>query len=65
VKKILYLGGRTLQLAGLLILPSAIWVTEVEKSEWGALTIFFGGIVIFLVGLALVVIAGIKVKKWC
>ena len=42
--------GRTLQLIGLLILPSAIWVAEVQKSEAGAVTVFLGSLGIFLIG---------------
>ncbi|GEM_PF-3334756 len=47
---LLYFVGRTFQLTGLLVLPSAIWAVEVQKSEPMALGIFFGGIGIFVVG---------------
>ena len=52
-KSLNYFIGRTLQLIGLLILPSAIWVAEVQKSESGALSIFFGGMAIFFLGWSL------------
>lgn len=52
--KFLSYVGRTLQLLGLLLLPSAIWVTEVEKSEAKALTIFFMAPMIFFAGWILV-----------
>ncbi len=48
--KSLYFLGRFLQLLGLLVLPSAIWVTEVLRSEAQALTVFLGGIALFFVG---------------
>jgi len=42
--------GRTLQLIALLILPSALWVAEFQKSESGAVTLFLGAIGIFFIG---------------
>ena len=46
----LYFFGRTLQLIGLLVLPSAIWAAEVWRSEALAIGIFLGGVGIFFVG---------------
>lgn len=48
--KILYFIGRTLQLIGLLLLPSAIWVAEVRRSEAEALAILGGSLAIFFAG---------------
>lgn len=42
--------GRTLELVGLLLLPSAIWVAEFQKSESGAVTLFLGALGIFFIG---------------
>jgi hypothetical protein len=42
--------GRTFQLVGLLVLPSALWITEVERNEARALGALFGGVLIFFVG---------------
>lgn len=50
MKSILSFTGRTLQLIGLLILPSAIWVAEFQKSETGSIAILLGGIGAFFVG---------------
>lgn len=50
MRPVFYFLGRTLQLISLLILPSAIWIAEVQKSEAGAVTIFLGGIGTFFVG---------------
>ncbi len=50
MRKALYWTGRCLQLAGLLLLPSAIWVTEFARSEAGALAILFGAMAIFFFG---------------
>ncbi|MBI2167785.1 MAG: hypothetical protein HYU34_06085 [Candidatus Omnitrophica bacterium] len=47
MRQFLYWTGRFFQLVGLLLLPSAVWMTEVVKSEAGALLVFFGAIVIF------------------
>jgi len=50
VKRFFYFLGRTLQLIGLLVLPSAVWVAEVQKSEAGAIGVFVAGIGIFFIG---------------
>jgi hypothetical protein len=50
MKTFMYLTGRTFQLIGLLILPSAIWVAEFHKSEAGAIGIFLAGIFLFFLG---------------
>ena len=45
-----YFTGRTLQLIGLLVLPSAIWAAEILRSESGAIGLLAGGVVIFFIG---------------
>ena len=50
MKRFLYFAGRTLQLAGLLILPSAIWAAEFQKSEARAVTLLVGSIGLFFLG---------------
>ena len=42
--------GRTFELLGLLLLPSAIWAAEFQKSESGAVAIFLGSLGIFFIG---------------
>lgn len=55
IKPAAYFLGRTFELVGLLVLPSAIWVAEVQKSEAMAVTIFLGGIGMFFAGWLLTV----------
>lgn len=47
---VLYFAGRTLQVIGLLLLPSAIWAAEVLRSEAMAIGIFLGSVVLFFAG---------------
>ena len=54
MKSFLYFTGRTLQLIGLLVLPSAIWAAEILRSESGAIGLLAGGVVIFFIGWLLV-----------
>ena len=53
MKKMLYGAGRGLQLMGLLVLPSAIWVGHFNHDEKGAICIFMGSVAIFFAGVAL------------
>jgi len=46
----LYLVGRTLQLIGLLVLPSAIWYAQFDHNEPASLSIFIGSITVFYIG---------------
>jgi hypothetical protein len=46
----MYLVGRLLQIFALLMMPSAIWVADFQRSEAGALSIFLGSLGIFYVG---------------
>jgi len=48
--KLLYYTGRTLQVIGLVLMPSAIWVGHFGRNERGAITIFIGSFVIFWAG---------------
>ncbi len=45
-----YYAGRVLQVFGLLLMPSAIWVGHFRHDEQGAITIFVGSMAIFFVG---------------
>ena len=57
-----YLAGRIFQLIGLIAMPSAIWVGHFERNEQGAIAIFVGSMVVFLIGYALSRI-GMKLGK--
>ena len=46
----LYLFGRSLQLLGLLILPSSLWVGFLKHDEAGSIGIFLGSLVVFYAG---------------
>jgi len=50
MKKGLYYCGRALQVAGLLILPFALWVGFLGHNESGSIAIFLGSIVVFYAG---------------
>ena len=50
MKKGLYFFGRALQILGLLILPSAVWVGFLDHNESGSIGIFLGSIVVFYAG---------------
>ncbi len=39
-----------MQLAGLLVLPSAVWAGSIEHSEFKAIAIFLGCVVVFYAG---------------
>lgn len=43
-------AGRSLQLIGLLALPSAIWVSEFQRSETLAIGVLMGSLSLFFVG---------------
>ena len=45
-----YYFGRTLQLVGLAVMPSAIWVGHFGHNERGAITIFVSSVVVFYIG---------------
>lgn len=47
----LYQIGRSLQLLGLLLMPSAIWLAHFRRDEAGSITIFAGSFLIFYLGL--------------
>lgn len=53
MKKLLYLTGRGLQIAGLIALPSAIWVGHFGHAERAAILIFVGSVVVFFAGVFL------------
>ena len=48
--RVRYLAGRTLQLTGLLALPSAIWAAEFLRSEPLAVGILLASLIVFFVG---------------
>ncbi len=45
-----HLTGRTMQLVGLLALPSAIWVAEFQRSEALAISVLVGSLLVFFIG---------------
>ncbi len=49
----LYTIGRGLQLMGLLAMPSAMWVAEVQRDEALSISVFVGAGLVFLLGLFL------------
>ena len=50
MKQVVFWTGRSLQLAGLMLLPSAIWVGLMERNERGSIGIFVGSTAIFYLG---------------
>jgi hypothetical protein len=46
----IYSAGRGLQLAGLLVLPSSIWAGAIDHSEFKAIALFAGCLVVFYAG---------------
>ncbi len=50
MKKAFYFLGRALQLLALLVVPSAIWAGEYNRSEAMAIGIFVSGILAFGAG---------------
>lgn len=50
MKGIVYYGGRIFQIIGLIALPSAIWMTQIDRSEKGALAIFAASTIVFFAG---------------
>ena len=50
----LYTFGRGLQLIGLLAMPSAMWVAEVQRDEALSIGVFVGAGIVFLIGFFLV-----------
>ena len=48
--KVLYYLGRLMQLAALIVLPSAIWVGQFGHSERGTILIFAGSVSVFYLG---------------
>ena len=43
-------AGRVFQLIGLIAMPSAIWVGQFGHDERGAIAIFLGSLLIFMLG---------------
>ena len=50
MKRALYWLGRALQLFGLLVLPSAIWVGSMGHNEQGSIFIFLASLTVFYAG---------------
>ncbi len=53
MKAALYYAGRSLQLIGLLAMPSAMWVAQFERNERLSIGIFAGSFVVFASGYCL------------
>lgn len=58
MKRALYVVGRSLEVLGLLVLPSAIWAGQIGHDERGAISLFLGSVLIFYVGYFLIGLAG-------
>jgi len=50
---LIYFVGRVFQLIGLLAMPSAMWVAEVQHDEALSIGVFVGAGISFLIGLFL------------
>ncbi len=50
MKHVMFWTGRLLQLTGLMLLPSAIWVGFMEHNERGSIFIFVGSVAVFYLG---------------
>ena len=53
MKPILYYAGRAFQAAGLIAMPSAIWVGQIGHNERGCIAIFVSSLAVFLGGILL------------
>lgn len=53
MKTLLSVLGRALQLLALLVLPSAIWVAQMGRSETSSIAIFLASLGAFFAGTAL------------
>ncbi len=54
MRQLVYQAGRAFQLAGLIALPSAIWVAQIGHSERGCIAIFISSVAVFFFGYLLV-----------
>lgn len=50
MKPVFYLTGRAFQIAGLIAMPSSIWVGFMGHNEQGCIAIFTASLVIFYLG---------------
>ena len=50
MRRWIYLFGRFLEVAGLVALPSSLWVGFLGHNESGSIAIFLGSVVIFYAG---------------
>ena len=50
MKTMCYRIGRTLQFAGLLTLPSAIWISHFDHNEKAAIGVLAGSFAVFVLG---------------
>lgn len=50
----LYYAGRIFQLIGLLAMPSAMWIAQIEHDEGKSIGVFVGSLIVFYVGVLLV-----------
>lgn len=57
MKRLVYFAGRALQLLGLFVLPSSIWVGFMDHNESGCIVIFLGSIAVFYTGYLLTVLS--------
>lgn len=52
-----YYAGRILQLTGLLVMPSSMWISELQHNEALVIGVFLGSLLIFGLGFVLVRVA--------
>ncbi|MCB9799879.1 MAG: hypothetical protein H6757_03890 [Candidatus Omnitrophica bacterium] len=50
----IYYAGRIFQLIGLLAMPSAMWIAQIEHDEAKSIGVFVGSLIIFYLGVLLV-----------
>ncbi len=48
--KWIWRAGRLLQLAGLILMPVSLWITEFDRDEGAAIAAFTGSILVFAFG---------------
>lgn len=58
MRAVLYYAGRALQLIGLLAMPSAMWIAQVERNERLSIGIFVGSFAVFAAGYFLTKVSG-------
>ena len=58
MRAVAYYAGRALQIAGLLAMPSAMWIAQFERNERLSIGIFVGSFAAFAAGYFLTKVSG-------